>query len=62
MTCPTNPEHGKVYDLSPNNWYCPHKAHEGHSRSFFTDDEVFAGHELRRTAPAPVRRTRRARK
>lgn len=62
MTCPTNPEHGRVYDLSPNRWYCPHSEHyqEG-TRRFFSDDEVFSGHELRRPV-APARRTRRARK
>lgn len=62
MTCPVNPEHGRVYDLDSGRYYCPHEAHiRDHTRSLFDPDEVLAGHELRRTT-APTKRVRRARK
>ena len=56
-----NPAHGKVYDLSPNSWYCSHQSHDRDgTRKFFSDDEVFSGHELRHTVNPKPKRTRRA--
>lgn len=61
MTCPTNPEHGRVYDLDTR-WYCPHHGHDrDHTRNLFTEDEVMAGHIRPSVATSKPKRTRRGR-
>lgn len=62
MTCPTSPDHGRVYETGSGRWFCPHSDHDRGDRSkcLFTEDEVMAGHT--RYVPAPAPRKRRSRK
>ncbi len=62
MTCPTNPEHGRVFDLDDGVFFCSHSDHDkrdARSRSRFTEEEVFSGHVKPGVALAPKKRVRR---
>lgn len=57
VTCPVNPEHGRVYDLAFDRWYCPHQEHDReHTRAIFSEEEVFAGHVKPSVAVAAPRK------
>jgi hypothetical protein len=51
--CPTNPEHGKVWDMNPG-YYCPHHDHnppkQTPTKSWWTENEF----ELAKTEPPPT--------
>ena len=62
MTCPTNPAHGRVYDVGPDRWFCSHSDHDKGDRTkcLFTEEEVMSGHvNGKSAAPAPRKRGRR---
>lgn len=46
MNCPTDPTHGRTYDVGEGRWFCPHADHDkgGRSRCLFDEWEVMEGH------------------
>lgn len=60
MTCPTNPEHGRVFDLDGGRYFCSHQSHDRDgTRALFSESEVFAGHVKSGVPATPKKRVRR---